>query len=104
MAEDVDRLILDLEGQGQIQCDDKGLVNLIKAVIGAERRESTVRIYGLMKKSGWGSSVAPDEYVAKVLYKGLRNFGEERVAREVENDYRMAFGRFYKGKFEKLEV
>ncbi|KAJ1398167.1 Tetratricopeptide-like helical domain superfamily [Sesbania bispinosa] len=51
MIEDVDRLILDLEGGNGIQCDDpKGLLSLIKAVIGAQSRESTVRIYGLMKR------------------------------------------------------
>ena len=42
MVEDLDRLICDLEtdcGGGGIQCDDKGLIMLIKAVIGASRME-----------------------------------------------------------------
>ena len=42
MVEDLDRLICDLEtdcGGGGIQCDDKGLIMLIKAVIGAYRME-----------------------------------------------------------------
>ena len=42
MVEDLDRLICDLEtdcGGGGIQCDDKGLIILIKAVIGADRME-----------------------------------------------------------------
>ena len=47
MVEDLDHLICDLEtdyGGGGIQCDDKGLIRLIKAVIGVDRRELTVRI------------------------------------------------------------
>ena len=87
MVEDLDRLICDLEtdcGRGGIQCDDKGLIRLIKAVIGADRRESTVRIYAMMKRSGWGSTFEADEYVVKVLSKGLRRLGEESLAVEVK--------------------
>lgn len=67
--------------------DKKGLGRLIRALIAAERRESTVRIYGVMKRCGWGctgSGVEVDEYVAKVLSKGLRKFGERELAREVD--------------------
>ncbi|KAL2338053.1 hypothetical protein Fmac_012499 [Flemingia macrophylla] len=86
MPEHVDRLVLDLNG---IRCDDdpKGLVSLIKAVVGAKRRESTVRIYELMKKSGYGSAVAADEYVVKVLVNGLNNFGEEAHAKQLHDQY-----------------
>ncbi|XP_050259770.1 protein THYLAKOID ASSEMBLY 8, chloroplastic-like, partial [Quercus robur] len=48
MVEDLNRLICDLEtdcGGGGIQCDDKGFIGLIKAMIDVDRRESTVRIY-----------------------------------------------------------
>jgi hypothetical protein len=37
-----------------------------------------------MKRSGWGSSFAADEYVVKVLRKGLRKLGEEGLADEVK--------------------
>ncbi|XP_059427767.1 protein THYLAKOID ASSEMBLY 8, chloroplastic [Corylus avellana] len=88
MVEDMDRLIRDLEegdsGGGIIQCDDKGLIRLVKAVIGAGRRESTVRIYRMMKRSGWGSSIEADEYVVRVLSKGLRSVGEEGLGDEVK--------------------
>ncbi|KAJ7963035.1 Pentatricopeptide repeat-containing protein family [Quillaja saponaria] len=94
MMEDIDRLILDLESEGGFECDDKGLINLIKGVIGADRRESTVRIYGLMKKSGWGSSIQSDEYVIKVLSNGLRRLGEESLADEIEKDLEKEFARF----------
>ncbi|KAJ7951738.1 Pentatricopeptide repeat-containing protein family [Quillaja saponaria] len=61
MTEDIDHLILDLEMEGGIECDNKGIIDLTQGVIGADRRESTVRIYGLMKKSGCGSSIQSDE-------------------------------------------
>ncbi|KAF7814250.1 protein THYLAKOID ASSEMBLY 8, chloroplastic-like [Senna tora] len=99
MPEDVDRLILDLEESdgGMIECEDKGLVELIKAVVGAGRRESTVRIYGMMKRSGWGSSVEADEYVAGVLSKGLKSLGEESLSLEVESEYKRSFASMTKG-------
>lgn len=89
MGEDIDRLIEEMDGgDGVINWEDKkGLSRLVKALINAERRESTVRIYGVMKKCGWGcsgSGVEVDEYVAKVLSKGLRRFGEESLANEVD--------------------
>ncbi|XP_021736899.1 uncharacterized protein LOC110703403 [Chenopodium quinoa] len=93
IEEDIDRLIEGLEmeidgGKGGIDWEDKrGLSRLVKALIGAKRRESMVRIYGVMKKSGWGcsgSGVEVDEYLAKVLSKGLKRFGEESLGREVE--------------------
>lgn len=89
MMDDIDRLIGEMEMEdGVIDFGDKkGLSRLIKALIGAERRESTVRIYGVMKRSGWGctgSRVEVDEYVAKVLSKGLRRFGEMDLARQVD--------------------
>ncbi|MCI75222.1 pentatricopeptide repeat-containing protein, partial [Trifolium medium] len=70
MVEDVDRLIEEIVDEGLIgigcgEDQGKGLFNLIKAVIGAKRKESTVRIYEIMKESGWGESVEPDEYVVK---------------------------------------
>ena len=45
---------------------------------------STVRIYAMMKRSGWGSTFEADEYVVKVLSKGLRRLGEESLAVEVK--------------------
>lgn len=90
MSQDIDGLIRELEGEGVIQCDDKGLLRLVKALIAAERVESTVRVYGLMKRSGWRGE---DEYLAKVLSRGLRRLGEERLAQEVD----VEFGNLFKG-------
>ncbi|GFZ08066.1 PPR containing protein [Actinidia rufa] len=98
MTEDIDRLICDLEGEGAIRCDDKGLVRLIKALIAAERTESTVKIYGMMKGSGWGPTSVADGYAAKVLSRGLRRLGEERLADEIE----VEFGKLFRGILEKV--
>lgn len=81
MSHDIDRLILELEGEGVIQCDDKGLVRLVKALIASRRVDSTIRIYGLMKRSGWRGE---DQYLAKILSRGLKSLGEERLAKEVD--------------------
>lgn len=80
-----------------IRLDDKGLLRLVKAVIGAGRGESTVRIYGLMKRSGWGGK---DEYLARVLSRALRRFGEDRLAREVD----VEFGNLFRGILDKHRV
>ncbi|CAI9773554.1 unnamed protein product [Fraxinus pennsylvanica] len=99
--DEIDALILDMEKEGGIQCDDiKGLSKLIKALIYAERKESTVRIYEMMRRSGWGSSVTVDEYSGKVLSRGLRIFGEEKMADEIDEELR----RFCRGIFEKPGV
>lgn len=96
MKEEIDRLICDLEAEGPVRCDDKGLARLVKAVIAAERKESTVRIYGLMKRSGCSG----DEYVGRVLSRGLRRFGELGVADAVD----LEFGRMSKGNLEKVKL
>ncbi|KAA8540390.1 hypothetical protein F0562_024691 [Nyssa sinensis] len=86
MPEDIDRLIEDLDGEGVIPCDNKGLIRLIKALIAAERAESTVKIYGLMKRSGWGCTSEADEYVAKVLSRGLKRLGKDGIGAEIDKE------------------
>lgn len=82
--DEIDRLIGEIDGiEGGYQ-SDKALAKLIRAVVGAERRESAVRIYAMMRESGWGSeSWEADEYVAEVLSKGLRRLGEQDLAAQV---------------------
>ncbi|MCD7471073.1 hypothetical protein HAX54_011353 [Datura stramonium] len=84
LAEHIGELIGDLEKEGAIQCDDKSLVRLVRALVEGEQVESTVRVYELMKKSGWGSRFEIDEYVAKVLRRGFKRFGKEEMADEVD--------------------
>ncbi|CAE6070336.1 unnamed protein product [Arabidopsis arenosa] len=81
--DEIDRLIGEIEEIDQ-RSDDKALAKLIRAVVGAERRESVVRVYTLMRESGWGSeSWEADEYVAEVLSKGLLRLGEQDLAAQV---------------------
>ncbi|CAI9114161.1 OLC1v1014819C1 [Oldenlandia corymbosa var. corymbosa] len=96
LTKEIDDLVCELEeaAGGGIDWDDKGLVALVRALIAADRAESTVRIYGLMKRNGWGSnSESMDEYLAKVLIRGLRLFGEEDLADEIDEKLK----RLYKG-------
>ncbi|KAG8388348.1 hypothetical protein BUALT_Bualt02G0116300 [Buddleja alternifolia] len=99
LKEEIDELIGGMEKEGGIQCDEsRGLLRLVKALIAAERKESTVRIYRMMK--GWGPTYRMDDYLGKVLSKGLRRFGEGKLADEVDQE----LGRLYKGIFVKTRV
>ncbi|KAK1583778.1 hypothetical protein Q3G72_026826 [Acer saccharum] len=81
MTEEIDSLIGELE---EIDgSDERNLVRVIKGVVGAGLKESTVRIFWVMKRNGVGCDWKVDEYVAKVLSKGLRCFGEVGLADEV---------------------
>ncbi|PIA64861.1 hypothetical protein AQUCO_00100375v1 [Aquilegia coerulea] len=87
MSEDINRLMLDLEEEGLVKNDSNGISRLLKALIAAEMNECVVRIYGIMKKGGWECKDEKDEYVVKVLNRGLRRLGEEEVADEVQKEY-----------------
>lgn len=102
MDEEVDRLIEEIEVGDGIGCDEdqKGVLSLIKAVVGTKRRESLVRVYEMLKRSGWGEVVEYDEYVVKVLSNGFKGFGDEELAQEILNDY----DRFCKAKFNTFGV
>ncbi|KAL5576476.1 hypothetical protein UlMin_018175 [Ulmus minor] len=102
MTEDIDRLIFDLEKQVVgIQCDDKAMKRFVRAVIGSGSRESTVRIYGLLKSSGWRSGgFLVDDFLVKALSKGLRKHGEVGLADDIDGE----LGRFEKGNLEKGTV
>ncbi|XP_043723426.1 protein THYLAKOID ASSEMBLY 8, chloroplastic [Telopea speciosissima] len=108
MIEEIDRLIsVDLERDGLGASEERGLSRLVKALIAAERTESVVRVYGLMKRCGWvsasasASASATDEYVVKILSRGLRRLGEERVADEVEMELMSSVP---KGKLDELRA
>ncbi|KAL5706255.1 hypothetical protein ACHQM5_024452 [Ranunculus cassubicifolius] len=87
MMEEIDRLMLELEEEGIGKDDNKGISRLLKALVAAKRTESLVRIYEVMKKGGWECTTDIDEYVVKVLSRGLRRLGEEEVADEVNRIY-----------------
>ncbi|KAL3618297.1 hypothetical protein CASFOL_038618 [Castilleja foliolosa] len=96
LTAEIDLLINGMDKDG-IRCDEsRGLLRLVKGLIAAGRKESTVRIYGMMKMSGYEM----DDYLGKVLSKGLRRFGEGGLADEVN----LELGRLYKGIFVKTTV
>lgn len=95
LTAEIDLLIDEMEKDGRIVCDgSRGLLRLVKAVIVAGRKESTVKIYGMIKRK---SSYEMDEYLGRVLSRGLRRFGEEKLADEID----LELGRLYKGIFVK---
>lgn len=92
MVKEIEALIENLEviDSG----DEKGLARVINCVVEARLKDSTVRIYRVMKRSGVGGEWKVDEYVAKVLSRGLRRFGEVELGNEVECEFSWA-GRGY---------
>ncbi|XP_022724028.1 uncharacterized protein LOC111280809 [Durio zibethinus] len=98
LTHEIDGLIGEMEG---IECDDeKALLRLIKGVIGAGSKDSTVRICGLMKEDGVASRKSVGRHVVKVLSKGLRRFGEVGLALEVESE----FGELSRGNLDNLRI
>lgn len=100
MTAEIDALVdrMDEEAPAGIVCgESRGLLRLVKAMISAGRKEPTVRIYEMMKRSGVGSTWEMDEYLGRVLSKGLRRFGEGELADEVDSE----LARVYKGIFVK---
>lgn len=86
MTDDIDRLILDIQAEDVISSDSKGLITLIKALLAADRAESTVRIYEMMKSGGWSCNSTTNDYVGKVLSRGLRRLGRKEVADEIDSE------------------
>ncbi|XP_042043828.1 protein THYLAKOID ASSEMBLY 8, chloroplastic-like [Salvia splendens] len=96
MTAEIDALVDRMEEEapeGIVRGESRGLLRMVKPLIGAERKESTVRIYEMMKRSGMGSTWEVDEYLGRVLSKGLRRFGEGKLADEIDSE----LGRLYKG-------
>jgi len=98
MNDEIDCLILELEPADVISVDGKGLVTLIKALLAADRVESTVKVYEMMKSGGWKCRSPADDYVGKVLSRGLRRLGKMKVADEIDAE----IGRVYGGVLEKM--
>ncbi|XP_076944177.1 protein THYLAKOID ASSEMBLY 8, chloroplastic-like [Bidens hawaiensis] len=84
MADEIDRLIDDVEVADMVSADGKGVVTLIKALLAADRADATVRVYEMMKSGGWRFDSVKDEYVGKVLSRGLRRLGKKEVADEID--------------------
>ena len=61
-----------------------------------DKRESTVRIYEMMMRSKWGSTLEANEFVVKLLGKGFRSLGEQSLVVDVKG--------LTRGNLEKLRV
>ncbi|KAK9102755.1 hypothetical protein Sjap_020009 [Stephania japonica] len=81
-AAEIDGVVAELEREGV--GEGGGISRLIRGLVGAGRREAVVRVYGVMRREGVG---VDDEYVSKVLSRGLKRLGEEGVAGQVERDF-----------------
>lgn len=92
VAEEIDVLVSNLlkekEMEGGISSEDiRGLVQLSKALVAAGRGKVLRDVYMEIKTAGWD----PDEYVFKLMIRGLRRLGEVKAADEVEKDYKVWF-------------
>eukprot|EP00257_Ricinus_communis_P025146 XP_025012560.1 protein THYLAKOID ASSEMBLY 8, chloroplastic [Ricinus communis] len=102
LEEDIDRLIDDLEkDEKMIKWEsDRGLLRVIRGVVDAERKESTVKIVEMLRRSGCGDTWPGDVYVISVLSKALRRMGEGKLADDIDKE----FGGVFRGKMENLKL
>ncbi|KAJ8755725.1 hypothetical protein K2173_024269 [Erythroxylum novogranatense] len=86
MSEEIDRVVEGLEGV-EWGREDRGEQRLVRAVVEAGRKESTVKICEMMRRCGCGDTWTADDYVVKILSSGLRKMGEGKLANEVEREF-----------------
>lgn len=84
-VEEIDVLVSELveEQQAPSVGDVRGVARLVKVLIAAGKGAAVRDVYGMMKRGGW----VADEFLFRVLIRGLKRLGEEEAAREVERDY-----------------
>ncbi|XP_039162949.1 protein THYLAKOID ASSEMBLY 8, chloroplastic [Eucalyptus grandis] len=98
MGEEIDALVEELEREeGPVEWGDKAVPRLLKAVIGAGRRGAAVRIYGMMRRSGWGPGAKSEDHAVKVLSRGLRRMGEVGLADEIDEEFGLGGGGSHSG-------
>ncbi|KAL6011094.1 hypothetical protein ACLOJK_001538 [Asimina triloba] len=82
MMSEIDQLVAELLEEGFFSGGNHGLTKLLKVLIQADRAKLVVDLYGMMKSGNF----PPDEYISKVVSKGLRRLGETSAADEVDKD------------------
>ncbi|CAN1297213.1 Protein THYLAKOID ASSEMBLY 8, chloroplastic [Linum perenne] len=94
MIDEIDSLLGELEAaaeEGKVDWErDSGTVRIVKGVVGTGRKESTVRIVKMLRKSGCGATWTADEYAINYLSKGLRSMEEDELASEIEIEFEKA--------------
>ncbi|KAJ4815015.1 Pentatricopeptide repeat-containing protein [Rhynchospora pubera] len=83
----VDELVSDLlkeKSDGFKQEERMKVTRVVRALVKARRGEAVKRVYQEMKRCGFEA----DEYLFRVLVRGLERLGEKEVAKEAENDFK----------------
>lgn len=83
----VDGLVEDLlreKSDGFREEERMKVTRVVKGLIQGKRGEAVKRVYKEMKRCGFVS----DEYLYRVLFRGLKRLGEEEAAAEVERDFK----------------
>ncbi|ERN12186.1 hypothetical protein AMTRI_Chr08g205610 [Amborella trichopoda] len=83
MTEEIDSLIADAL-QDKFETDNRGIARLVRALIGAGNAEGAVSIYEMTKGSGF----LPDDFLFRVLIRGLKRLGKQAHAAKVMDDFR----------------
>lgn len=92
MSSEIDVLVSDLieeqEGKDETFVHDiRGVARLVKSLLAAGKGEAVKEMYGLMKRRG----CRPDEFLFRLMIRGLRRLGEIDAADEVEKDFKVWF-------------
>jgi pentatricopeptide repeat protein len=83
----VDQLVSDLlmeKSDGFKEDERMKLTRVVKGLVKARRGEAVKRVYREMKRCGFVS----DEYLYRILFRGLKRLREEEAAAEVESDFK----------------
>ncbi|XP_078172855.1 PPR containing protein [Carex rostrata] len=83
----VDGLVSDLlmeKSDGFTEDERWKLTRVVRSLVKARRGDAVIRVYQEMKRSG----LEPDEYLFRVLFRGLKRLGKEEAAIEVERDFK----------------
>lgn len=83
----IDELVLDLlmeKSDGFREDETWKLNKVVKALVKSRRGEAVKRVYQHMKHAGF----VGDEYLFKILCRGLKRLGEEEAAVEVQSDFK----------------
>ncbi|GJV11759.1 protein thylakoid assembly 8, chloroplastic [Tanacetum coccineum] len=94
MGENIDELVKGVSVGDVVSADGKGVVTIVKALLAADKADATVRVYELLREGG----CEVDDYLGRVLSRGLRRLGRKDVASEIDRE----LGRVVGGGMEKV--